>query len=153
MTSALYLLDTNVVVALVRGGALARHIDAEFGLRASKVRPLISVVTLGEVRVLARRNAWGENKLRALETALSNLVIVDVSPPTVIEAYVDIDINSQSHRDGARNMGKNDLWIAACAKAANALLITTDGDFAHLTPDTLDVRIVRMEAADDRPPS
>ncbi|MBK9016619.1 MAG: PIN domain-containing protein [Saprospiraceae bacterium] len=32
----------------------------------------------------------------------------------------------------ARNMGKNDLWIAATAHATQATLLTTDMDFNHL---------------------
>jgi predicted nucleic acid-binding protein len=32
----------------------------------------------------------------------------------------------------ARNMGKNDLWIAATASVQSATLITTDKDFDHL---------------------
>jgi hypothetical protein len=32
-------------------------------------------------------------------------------------------------------MGKNDLWIAACAAAADAFLLSTDDDFEHLIPD------------------
>jgi predicted nucleic acid-binding protein len=32
----------------------------------------------------------------------------------------------------ARNMGKNDLWIAATAHVLGASLLTTDKDFAHL---------------------
>lgn len=39
-------------------------------------------------------------------------------------------------------MGKNDLWIAACAKAASATLLTTDKDFSHLIPEYLDGEIV-----------
>lgn len=35
-------------------------------------------------------------------------------------------------------MGKNDLWIAASAKAAGAFLLTTDNDFDHLFDDVLD---------------
>ena len=31
-------------------------------------------------------------------------------------------------------MGKNDLWIAATAKATGATLLTTDKDFDHLYP-------------------
>jgi tRNA(fMet)-specific endonuclease VapC len=34
----------------------------------------------------------------------------------------------------ARNMGKNDLWIAATTAALGATLITTDQDFDHLLP-------------------
>jgi len=32
----------------------------------------------------------------------------------------------------SRNMGKNDLWIAATAHVSNAILLTTDRDFDHL---------------------
>lgn len=140
--SGLYLLDTNVVLALVRGKALGVFIESMFGLSTAKRRPAISVVTHGEVRVLARRNHWGDAKLTALQDALDNLVTVDVNPTAVIDAYVEIDIYSQQHPNGARNMGKNDLWIAACAKASGAILLTTDKDFDHLNPGLLTVKYI-----------
>jgi len=99
-------------------------------------------VSLGEVRVLAKRNDWGDAKLRALSKALDNLVVVDINHPSVIDAYVELDLVSQSHPDGARNMGKNDLWIAACAKAAGATLLTTDNDFSHLIPEHVDGEVI-----------
>lgn len=137
-----YLLDTNIVLALVRGGALGTHIDATYGLRATKRRPAISIVTHGEVRVLAERNGWGDSKLAALEKALDALVTIDINIQEVVDAYVEIDIYSQRHPDGARNIGKNDLWIAACAKASGATLLTTDRDFEHLNAQLLDVEYV-----------
>ena len=142
MSDQLYLLDTNIVLALVRGSTLGKHIDTTFGLSASKIRPIISVVTHGEVRVLAARNRWGQKKLDALQNALDNLVTVDVNHPAVLDAYVEIDLYSQTYPTGSRNMGKNDLWIAACAKAAAATLLTTDKDFAHLAPDLLEVEVI-----------
>ncbi|MDN5203316.1 hypothetical protein QQ008_18155 [Fulvivirgaceae bacterium BMA10] len=39
----------------------------------------------------------------------------------------------------AKNMGKNDLWIAATAFVAKAELITMDGDFDHLNGEFLTV--------------
>jgi predicted nucleic acid-binding protein len=48
-----YLLDTTVTVAIIRGGKLAQYIDATFNIRAQATRPLISVVTLGELYALA----------------------------------------------------------------------------------------------------
>ncbi|MCK5799304.1 MAG: PIN domain-containing protein [Deltaproteobacteria bacterium] len=147
MIERLFLLDTNIVLTLVRGNVLATFIDSKFGLRASKVRPMISVVTHGEVRVLAGRNDWGEEKLAALQNALNNLVTVDINHPDVLNAYVKIDIYSQIHADGARNMGKNDLWIAACAKAAGATLLTTDKDFDHLNETMLSVKYINPESA------
>ena len=140
--SELYLLDTNVVLALVRGKTLGAFIESKFGLSESKRRQLISVVTHGEVRVLASRSAWGKAKRDALQSALDGLVTVDVHVAEVIDAYVEIDIYSQRHAAGARNMGKNDLWIAACAKASGATLLTTDKDFDHLSPGLLTVKYI-----------
>ena len=142
MSDALFLLDTNIVLTLVRGNTLATHIDTTYGLRHSKVRPIVCVVTHGEVRVLAKRNGWGQKKLDALQDALDNLVTVNINHPDVLDAYVDIDIYSQNDPAGARNMGKNDLWIAACARAGGAELITTDKDFPHLDPVLLTVHYV-----------
>lgn len=130
----LYLLDTNVVLALLRGGALGAFIEATYGLRRVGLRPLISVVTHGEMRVLAARNGWGDNRRAAMQRALDALVTVDIHVAAVIEAYAQVDIYSQQHPDGARNMGKNDLWIAACTVASGATLLTTDRDFDHLIP-------------------
>ena len=134
MSEPLYLLDTNVLLFLVRGGPLGAYIDTRFGLRAAKQRPLVCIVSHGAVWVLARRNGWGEDKQSALRNLLENLVTVDLNHPRVVEAYVELDLVSQGHRDGARNMGKNDLWIAASAKASGATLLATDGDFDHLIP-------------------
>lgn len=39
----------------------------------------------------------------------------------------------------ARNMGKNDLWIAATASVTHATLLTTDQDFRHLHKKYLQV--------------
>lgn len=142
MSQRIYLLDTSVILPLVRGNALGKHIDGRFGLRSAAQRPFVSVVSLGEVRVLAKRNDWGEAKLRSLSNALDNLVVVDINHSSVIDAYVELDLVSQVHPDGARNMGKNDLWIAACAKAAGATLLTTDNDFTHLIPDHLDGEVI-----------
>lgn len=142
MNAPLYLLDTSVVVALVRGNALGKHIDSAFGLSSSKRRPLISVVTHGEVRVLAVRNDWGASKLAVLQDALDGLVTIDINVEAVIEAYVSIELYSQRHPEGSKNMGKNDIWIAACAKAAGATLITTDKDFNHLAVAMISVEYV-----------
>jgi predicted nucleic acid-binding protein len=70
-----------------------------------------------------------------LERTLQSLVVVDIHHPLVIEAYVRIDLHARQHPKGARHMGKNDLWIAACAAAADAFLLSTDDDFEHLIPD------------------
>lgn len=121
-------------------------IDQRFALRASKVRPRVCVVSHGEVRVLAGGNGWGEPKLAALQKAPDSLVSVDISHANVLDAYVEIDLYSQQHTDGARNMGKNDLWIAASAKTTGATLLTTDKDFDPLDGALLSVEYVDPES-------
>lgn len=142
MTEPLYLLDTNILLALLRGNELGRRIESRFGLTQAKQKPLISVVTCGEIRVLAARNEWGTAKTNALESALANLVVIDLNHPVILEAYVRLDLLSLRNPSGIRQMGKNDLWIAACSVAAGATLLTTDRDFEHLTPRYLNCEIL-----------
>lgn len=49
--SGLYLLDTNVVLALVRGKELGAFIDSTYGLSTAKRRPAVSVVNPGLLTV------------------------------------------------------------------------------------------------------
>ncbi len=76
--------------------------------------------------------------MTSLRTYLSSFVTLDIHVETVINRYAEIDAFSQNrlvdHPLGmsARNMGKNDLWIAATASVLGATLVTTDNDFTHL---------------------
>jgi predicted nucleic acid-binding protein len=135
MSDRLYLLDTSVLLALVRGQELGGQIARRFGLLQARQRPLVCIVSHGEIWVLARRNSWGAERHQALQTMLDNLVTVPLEHPGVIDAYVHLDLYSHTHPQGARTMGKNDLWIAAAARASGATLLTTDQTFAHLVPD------------------
>lgn len=140
--SPVYLLDTNVVLHLVRGKELGQHLASTFGLMDPVYRPLASVVSHGELRVIADRNGWGQVKREALETALSNLVTIDLNNQSIIEAYVEVSRTSRQNPGGARTLSDNDKWIAATAKAAQAVLLTTDQDFLHLHPHCCVVQYV-----------
>jgi len=61
---------------------------------------------------------------------VENLVVEDINSPEILSAYAEID---HASRIGGRNMGKNDVWIAATAKVAGAKLLTTGTDFEHLS--------------------
>lgn len=149
----LFLLDTSVIIHLVRGGEVGQRILRSYDLINCQPRPLVSVVSLAEVRVLAEVHHWGERKREVLERTLQSLVVVDIHHPLVIDAYVRIDLHARQHPKGARHMGKNDLWIAACAAAADAFLLSTDDDFEHLIPNQVcgDVIPVDPPSAPDEP--
>lgn len=124
-----YLLDTNILVHLIRGNAIGKEIETNFGLADSLSRCLISVVTVGEMYSLARRWGWGQKKLDQLQTLLSQLVWIDINHPDILETYAELENISQR---AGRVMGENDLWIAATAKASETTLLTLNSDFDHL---------------------
>jgi len=127
---SLYLLDTNVLVALTRAGALGQHIDATYQPRDARFKPLVSVVCVGEMYSLTRQFGWGPKKISDITRLLDNLVIEDINAPEILTAYGEID---HASRLAGRKMGKNDVWIAATAKVTGARLLTTDHDFDHLS--------------------
>jgi predicted nucleic acid-binding protein len=125
----LYLLDTNILLAYVRGGPLGEYIEDTYQLRASSFKPLICVVSAGEMLSLAKRFGWGNKKVTSLKSLLDELVWLDINNSRILSAYADIDDFSRSR---GRGIGKNDVWIAAAAKATGATLLTTDTEFDHL---------------------
>lgn len=133
--SRLLLLDTNIVIHLVRGGLLGQTIDRRFQLRARPERPLVSVVTLGEALAFARQRGWGAARIERLRELLRELVPVNLNSQPVLERYAEI---SEFLRRNGRTLSDNDVWIAACASAAEATLLTTDRDFDPLAAQYLD---------------
>ncbi len=133
--SGLLLLDTNIVIFLVRGGPIGEALDTRFGLRQRPERPLISVVTQSKAVSFARQNGWGAARADGLRALLRQFVVVDISSQPVLDRYADID--AFLRRTG-RALSDNDVWIAACASAAQATLITTDRDFDPLADQYLD---------------
>lgn len=53
--SELLLLDTSIVIHLIRDNEVGKRVDAEFQIRHRPDRPLISVVTIGECLSLSRQ--------------------------------------------------------------------------------------------------
>jgi tRNA(fMet)-specific endonuclease VapC len=127
-----YLLDTSVLLNLIRGQHLAESIDRAFGLRAAFYRHTVSIVTHAELQVMAQRNRWGDKKLTALTSALDELVTINVDSNAIVEAYVLVQDGCRNAIGGERKMGQNDMWIAATALYTGLPLITTDKDFNHL---------------------
>lgn len=127
-----YVLDTSTLLNLIRGKELGEQIDSAYGLRAAMYRHTISIVTHGELRVLAERNDWGAQKRDALANALSSLVTLNIDSEPLVEAYVRVEEACRNAPMNARTMGQNDMWIAATALVSNLPIVTTDDDFNHL---------------------
>jgi len=150
-----FLLDTNILLAYLRAGnRLFKAVSDENRLDEEDAFVMISVVNKGEVRSIALRNNWGEQRVQALEALLSQLVTVDANAANdlLLNAYAEIDAYShkrhpqKSYAGPARTMAKNDVWIAATAYATNATLLTTDGDFDHLDGVFIQVKRYQVSA-------
>ena len=123
------LFDTNILVHGVRRGAIWERIKAACDPLMTEPRPLVSVVTYGELPAFAEQNDWGEDKRDQMRFLLDYFKRLSIEDPDIWDAYTLIDTYSRPR--GVR-MGKNDLWIAATAHVTGATLVTTDKDFDHL---------------------
>ena len=126
-----YLLDTGILLHLVRGSKVATVVDGQFQLRAASFRPLICEVSLGEMEAFARTEKWGDQKRNKLKQLKKELISVDISDSRVIEAYADLSSLSKSN-GWAIFHGKNDLWVGAATRVTGATLLTADKDFLPL---------------------
>lgn len=127
----LFLLDTNVLVHLIRDSPVGRWVAQRYGLRNQPFKQLISVVTVGEALSFAKKRAWGLRKTEVLEDLLRELVVFPLDSEPVLGMYAEIDCHLQKI---GRPIDQNDMWIAATAVATSAHLLTTDKDFDPLDP-------------------
>jgi len=143
-----FLLDTNILVHLVRNESFKNRFEQTFDLLTSN--KLISAVTQGELLSLSLQLNWGTNKQQRLHSLLNDLVVYPIRVQSILKAYSEIDAYSQGKlsskplppRMTARNMGKNDIWIAATAHVTKATLLTTDKDFDHLAGTFIDLQYI-----------
>lgn len=143
-----YLLDTNIIVIYGRDSNVADLIEQEHEIFSGKHNLAISVVTLGELNSLSQQLKYGERRKRKMNTLVEDVFKIDINILKVIEKYGEIDAYSQRKLEdrplhqSARNMGKNDLWIAATASAYDMVLITTDKDFNHLDGEFIKLKYI-----------
>lgn len=145
-----YLLDTNIIITLARSRDLANKITKKYELFNSKNSIAVSVVTLGELDSLIRQFKYGQKRQQEIERLLGLMYKIDIHLEEIIERYGEIDAFSQNKlvnkplKISARNMGKNDIWIAATASVYDMILLTMDKDFEHLNVEFLDLEIVEI---------
>ena len=143
-----YVLDTNILVGYIRDAPFSRFVDKEYAPLDGDNIAVVSIVSHGELFSLAYQLDWGKKKREDLQRRLAEVSVVNIDYTEIIDRYAEIDAYSQGKLMGrplgmsSRNMGKNDLWIAATASVAEAHLLTTDKDFDHLDGEYLDVLYV-----------
>jgi tRNA(fMet)-specific endonuclease VapC len=138
------LFDTNIILAIVR--AKSGHRIMEY-LNPKEETIYVSFINIAETQSIAFQNGWGEYKMQILVDFFSSARMINVGHQ-LLQTYISIDAYSQrKHPDyekypfsTPRNMGKNDLWIAATASLLNLQLVTTDKDFDHLETSFLSLR-------------
>jgi tRNA(fMet)-specific endonuclease VapC len=136
-----FVLDTNIWIELLKD-RLADDVNRLIG--ASDNVLLMPVAVKAELLSIAQQSKWGERKIGQLKELLAKAPIIDTNEE-ILNAYVEVDVYSQGKSKdkilgmSPRNMGKNDIWIAATALAANATLVTGDNDFDHLRGSFLTV--------------
>ncbi|MFK7972946.1 MAG: type II toxin-antitoxin system VapC family toxin [Bacteroidia bacterium] len=146
-----YLFDTNAVLMYLKDREITHVINTELNPLYSENLPFISVVTLGEIEAIITRNKWGKQKIDRINSFINNFVVADINAENVIKMFGEIDAFSQgkhptiSLNDSARNMGKNDLWIAATASVTDSTLITSDRDFLHLKGTFLNLAFIDIQ--------
>jgi predicted nucleic acid-binding protein len=121
--------DTNAVIVHVRRQ------------QRLPVRAVLSVIVIGELKAFALKSNWGYQRVAFLERLFEEYPAVAVID-SMTDLYARVDAYSQGRLLSqplpygltARNMGKNDLWIAATALYLDMPLHTADKDFDHLLP-------------------
>ncbi len=119
--------DTNLII---------KHI------RKSEKLPSLTIIPIpvvGELKSFAIKSNWGPIKTQFLNILINSFPLVDIIEE-LSDTYAEIDAYSQGKLPQkplptgitARNMGKNDLWIATTAIYFDIELHSTDNDFEHL---------------------
>lgn len=137
---AKFILDTGLLLGYVRDARFVQYVDAKYRVTGPPNIVVISTVSVGEIKSLAMQFGWGAKKAETLDALLRRVPHVGIGHPMILDRYAEIDVYSlgkhPKHRlpqgMSSRNMGKNDLWIAATGSVVKATLLTLDTDFDHL---------------------
>lgn len=146
-----YLLDTNIIVLLSRNSSQSKQLAVQNKFLENPSNLFISVVTLGELNSLAQQLGYSAERIKRIDQLISDTTILDLSHQEIINYYGEIDAFSQGKSNkytshfSARNMGKNDLWIAATAAQYDLTLVTTDKDFDHLEGSFIQLEYVDLK--------
>ena len=86
-----FLLDTSMLLGLVRGAPWAIKARADYGLGDSETMVFTSVICRGEILALAEKFGWGKDKRRSLDDVLETIPTLCINQPAILDAYARID--------------------------------------------------------------
>ncbi len=124
---ALYLLDTKIVIAAMKGQADVRDRLERTPLASIVLSPIV----LGELEFGAEKSANRQRNLERLTELTRRLTLAPIDRRTTSQ-YARI--RSLLEKQG-RGIGANDTWIAAQALGLGAIVVTDNvGEFSRV-PD------------------
>jgi tRNA(fMet)-specific endonuclease VapC len=112
----LYLLDTNILIAALKGRPEVQQRLESVPLSSMR----LSAIVLGELEFGAEKSEHGERNRARLATLVQRLPLVGIDSDTT-RHYAQI--RTRLERQGTP-IGANDTWIAAQALAIDATLVT-----------------------------
>ena len=62
-----YVLDTNILLHYLRESELAASLDSQYNPLSLANDAILSVVSVGEIRAIAKINHWGKRRLDKIE--------------------------------------------------------------------------------------
>ena len=146
-----YLWDTNILIHYIRNSEKYVEWNKQYTFFENANQVVLSVINIGEIESLAYQLNWGFARRQHLQELLNQTQLLNIYQETIY-AYAEIDAFSQNKlpnrplKTTARNMGKNDIWLAATAHVGQFKFVTTDNDFEHL--DTIFIDLLRLSVLD-----
>jgi predicted nucleic acid-binding protein len=72
-----FVFDTNILLHYIRENEVFRAVENVYSPFAGSHDIFISVVSIGEIKSIARQNNWGEKKLVKMLSMISKLIIAE----------------------------------------------------------------------------
>lgn len=134
-----FLWDTNILLHYIRQSNQFDHLSTRYNFFSGDNKVFLSIISVAEIQSLAYQLNWGAKRRNQLQFFLEKISLLGVYDE-MVDVYAKIDAFSQGRLFDSplpigltsRNMGKNDLWLAATASVFDLNFVTMDNDFDHL---------------------
>lgn len=90
-----YLLDSNIVLIYIRNNEITQRLENQLNLFSGQHNLIISVVSVGELKSIAKQNQWGKTRWQKMLSIINDFLIADINTEEIIEKYAEIDAFSQ----------------------------------------------------------